>query len=164
MSTAPSDTTVVLAFDGYDELQVWYPVLRLREAGSPVVLVGITDAITTSVLGYPLMPEAALADLDPAVASAVIVPGGQSEVAGDPAIAEYLAKVLANGAYVAAIGSGAEVLRAANLPGVPVIDESDADVALVEDGPVLLARDTDSLPAFMQRLLELTSLDQHGAH
>ncbi|MCP6530426.1 hypothetical protein NL480_27315, partial [Klebsiella pneumoniae] len=61
MSTAPSDTTVVLAFDGYDELQVWYPVLRLREAGSPVVLVWITDAITTSVLGYPLMPEAALA-------------------------------------------------------------------------------------------------------
>jgi protease I len=67
----------VLAEDVYQELEFWYPVMRFREKGADVVVAAPrTDQPCRSFLGYPLVAESAISELDPFVLDAVVVPGG----------------------------------------------------------------------------------------
>ena len=43
----------VLVREGYQELEFWYPLLRLREEGVDVKVIGATDHTYHSKLGYP---------------------------------------------------------------------------------------------------------------
>src|SRR5579864_4362837 len=61
----------------YQEMELWYPLYRLQEAGARVVVVAAEAGKTyTSKLGYPVKSEAAFQDLDPMEFDGVIVPGG----------------------------------------------------------------------------------------
>ena len=56
----------VLAENMYQELELWYPVLRMREEGATVVIVGTGSASTyTSKLGYPVTVDVAAGDVSP---------------------------------------------------------------------------------------------------
>ena len=67
----------VLVEQKYEELEVWYPVYRLREAGCEVVLVGPKAGETyPSKLGYPAKSDAAAADVSADKFHAVVIPGG----------------------------------------------------------------------------------------
>ena len=53
----------VLAEDYYENLELWYPVLRLREAGAQVTIVGPKAGETyKSKEGYPAKADVAAAD------------------------------------------------------------------------------------------------------
>ena len=55
----------VLVENMYQELELWYPVLRLREAGAAVTIVGPTAGeVYASKLGYPAIAEAGVDDID----------------------------------------------------------------------------------------------------
>jgi protease I len=82
-------TIAVLAGEGYQELELWYPVLRAREAGADVAVVTSEPAGVTSHLGYPLIPVGQ--DTDPDRFDAVVVAG---TVTGVPALSEAQTKVL----------------------------------------------------------------------
>jgi len=67
----------ILAEDNYQELELWYPLLRLREAGAEVKVIGTGSAETyTSKRGYPVTVDAAADEVKAAHFDAVIVPGG----------------------------------------------------------------------------------------
>ena len=67
----------VLVEQKYEELEVWYPVYRLREAGCEVTLVGPEAGKTyPSKLGYPAKADAAAEDVSAADFDAVVIPGG----------------------------------------------------------------------------------------
>src|SRR5437868_7069645 len=67
----------VLVEQMYEELEVWYPVYRLREAGCKVVLVGPEAGKTyPSKLGYPATAEAAAKDVRASDFAAIVIPGG----------------------------------------------------------------------------------------
>jgi hypothetical protein len=67
----------VLAENQYQELELWYPLMRLREEGANVLVVAPTsDQIYVSKLGYPVKPDLAVADVQPADLDAVVIPGG----------------------------------------------------------------------------------------
>src|SRR5436309_9435691 len=67
----------VLVEQQYQELEVWYPVYRLREAGCVVVLVGPEAGKTyPSKLGYPATADAAAGAVSAADFDAVVIPGG----------------------------------------------------------------------------------------
>jgi len=67
----------VLVEQQYQEMEVWYPVYRLREAGARVVLVGPEAGVTyPSKLGYPAKSEVAAKDVKADTFDAVVVPGG----------------------------------------------------------------------------------------
>ena len=67
---------VVLAEDMYEDLELWYPVLRLREEGAQVVIVGTgSSASYTGLKGYPLTVEATIDQVSAEEVDAVIVPG-----------------------------------------------------------------------------------------
>jgi protease I len=67
----------ILAESEYEDLELWYPLLRMQEAGAEVTVVGMPGVETYhSKHGYPVRVDIA-ADAIPAdVFDAIIVPGG----------------------------------------------------------------------------------------
>jgi len=67
----------VFLYPGFQEMEFWYPVLRLREIDADVVVIGIdgTEA-AASVLGYPVVPNVALTATSPGDYAALFIPGG----------------------------------------------------------------------------------------
>ena len=68
---------IALVDHEFDDLELWYPVLRLREEGAQVDLVG-PKADTTYVGkdGVPVDSDYAFGDVNPDDYDAVIIPGG----------------------------------------------------------------------------------------
>jgi protease I len=163
----------VLAEEEYQELEFWYPVLRLREEGADVIVVAPqTERAYESRLGYPLLAESTIDDLDTATLDGVVIPGG---VAGQrleklEAVVEMVRGLHERGSVTAAIGTGAGVLAAAgalkdrrftaegSFGAELASDGTFADEDVVVDGTVITSRRADDLPAFFRSIQQtLTS-------
>jgi protease I len=122
-----ASTVGVFVFNGYQELEFWYPVLRLREAGVPVTVIGVDgDQAAYSVLGYPVVPNVALDKSSPGEFAALVVPGGNLGVVADhPALRRFLTHAGGKGAILAGISQGCAVLprEAAKTVVAPTPDE-----------------------------------------
>src|SRR5919199_1641658 len=69
----------ILAETLYEDLELWYPYYRLREAGADVFVVGSGSAETyQSKHGYPVTVDAEADTVTASQFDAVIVPGGYS--------------------------------------------------------------------------------------
>src|SRR5688572_3256921 len=67
----------VLVDNMYQEMEVWYPLFRLQEAGAEVVTVGSVAGQTyTSKLGYPCKAEKSYDEVSAADFDGVVIPGG----------------------------------------------------------------------------------------
>lgn len=68
---------IALVEDDFEDLELWYPVLRLREEGTTVDLVG-KEANKTYVgkYGVPATSDKAFGDVDVASYDGILVPGG----------------------------------------------------------------------------------------
>lgn len=130
----------------FQEVEFWYPVLRLREEKHSVSVIGLQadEAAVLSRLGYPVIPEVGLAEgLDGF--DVLVVPGTFSESAPRPALEQALAQAHARGATVAASGTSTAMLeRAGLLPASGAAGER-----------VLLSADADAMPEFAKALLAL---------
>jgi protease I len=61
----------------FEDLELWYPVLRLREEGATVHIVGPKANETyTGKYGVPIQSDYAFADIEPSDYDAILVPGG----------------------------------------------------------------------------------------
>lgn len=106
-------TIAVLAAEGYQELELWYPVLRAREAGADVAVVTSGPGGVSSHLGYPLIPVGQ--DTEPGLFDAVVVAG---TVTGAPALSDAQTALLraasAAGKPIYTIGTASSVAAAAD--------------------------------------------------
>lgn len=112
----------VFLYNGFQEMEFWYPVLRLREIGADVVAIGVDgpDA-AVSVLGYPVVPNVAMANTSAADFAALIVPGGNvMTLAGNAAFAQFLRDAQRGGARLAATSQAAALV-----PGARVAQTTD---------------------------------------
>ncbi|HIE38599.1 MAG TPA: protease, partial [Anaerolineae bacterium] len=67
----------VLAENNYQDLELWYPLLRLREEGVEVRVIGTGSATTyTSKHGYPVTVDAAADEVSAADFDGIVIPGG----------------------------------------------------------------------------------------
>jgi protease I len=121
----------VLAENMYQELELWYPVMRLREEGCNVVVVGPAQQTYASKLGYPVTPDMTVAEAAPAAFDAVVIPGGfaPEQMRRHPAMIEFVRKVHDQGSLVAAVCHAGLVLASAGI----VRDRDLTCVALVKD-------------------------------
>ena len=158
----------VLAENLYEDLDLWYPLLRLREAGAEVFVVGAGPAdVYTSLHGYPVKPDAEADVVDAAQFDAIVIPGGYAPdlMRRSPALVRLVRDALQQERIVAAIGHAAWVLVTAGvLPGRTVTchrairdDVINAgatylDREAVRDGTLLTARSTDDLPALLREV------------
>src|SRR5258708_17064395 len=75
-----SGKTIALLVDNiYQEMEVWYPLFRLREAGAQVVTVGAKAGETyASKLGYPVHCDKSYDEVSAAEFDGVVIPGGDA--------------------------------------------------------------------------------------
>src|ERR1700731_3957862 len=103
----------VVVRDGYQELEFWYPVLRFREEGATVTVIGADGERTyVSKLGYPVIPDAPLSALSPKNFDLIVVPSGS---AGTGELPRFLEDAAATGCILGTIGEASQVLGAAGL-------------------------------------------------
>lgn len=162
-------SVAVLVHDAYQDLEFWYPVLRLREDGTPVTVVGCDPAKTyLSKLEYPVIPDIGIDGTQANEFAAVIVPGGGAgeRIARVPRMLSFIADAAARGAVLGATSEGVMALAAAGaLTGKRVAARKDArdglrrvdaiciDDPIVTDGRIVTARSTNELPAFFPAFL-----------
>ena len=79
LSHRPLDGIRILALvgDDYEDLELWYPKLRLEEAGAHVTVAGSMQGRTYSGKhGYPCTSDAAIGDMEAADFHGILIPGG----------------------------------------------------------------------------------------
>lgn len=68
---------MILVEEQYEDLELWYPLLRLREAGAEVTVVGPeAGAEYKGKHGYPVMSDVAASEVQSDTPDAIIIPGG----------------------------------------------------------------------------------------
>jgi len=160
----------VLVEQQYQELEVWYPIYRLREAGCKVTVVGPEAGHTyPSKLGYPCKSDKAARDVSAADFDILIVPGGFAPdyLRRHEAILNLVSAMCEQGKVVASICHGPWVLCSTRaLKGkkatcffaikddVRNAGATYVDAEVVRDGNLITSRKPDDLPAFMQAILE----------
>jgi len=121
----------VLAENMYQELELWYPLMRLREENCNVVVVGPAEQTYASKLGYPVKPDMAIGDADPTMFDAVVIPGGfaPENMRRHKAMIEFVRKTHDQGSLIAAVCHAGLVLASAGIAR----DRDLTCVALVKD-------------------------------
>lgn len=121
----------VLAENMYQELELWYPLMRLREEGCNVVVVGPAAQTYASKLGYPVKPDMTIAEADAAMFDAVVIPGGfaPENMRRTRALIDFVRKVHDQGSLIAAVCHAGLVLASAGIAR----DKDLTCVALVKD-------------------------------
>jgi protease I len=163
----------ILCFVGdiYEDLELWYPKLRLQEAGAEVVLAG-PEARQKYVgkNGYPCVSDAAISEMNSADFDGVICPGGfmPDKLRRDPKVLSLIAEFHEAGKLVAAICHGgwlpisAKVYDGVRVTGSPGIKDDLVNAgAIWEDATVVVdrhfvsSRKPDDLPDFCKGMLQV---------
>lgn len=163
----------ILIFVGeiYEDLELWYPKLRLIEAGAEVVVAGPEAHKTyAGKNGYPCVSDAAIADMNEADFDGLILPGGfmPDKLRRDPKVKSLTREFAEAGKLVAAICHGgwmaisAGVYKGVRVTGSPgIMDDLINAGALWEDTPVVVdrnfvsSRKPDDLPDFCREILRV---------
>ena len=161
-------TIAVLVADLYQEMEVWYPLLRFREDGAITVAVGdAAEKTYTSKKGYPVVSDKSIAEVSAADFDAVIVPGGWAPDAlrQDERVLKLVREMDKAGKIVAAICHAGWVLCSADIvrgrkatcfkaikddmihAGAHYVDEE-----VVVDGNLITSRVPTDLPAFCREV------------
>ena len=108
----------ILVDNIYQEMEVWYPYYRLKEAGAEVVTAGAKAGETyTSKLGYPIKADVSYDSLKAADYDGVVVPGGYApdHIRRHAKALEFVREIDAQGKLVAAICHAPWVLCSAGV-------------------------------------------------
>ncbi len=159
----------ILAESNYQELELWYPLLRMREAGAEVSVIGMAGVDTyQSKLGYPVKVDLAAENAAPDGFDAVIVPGGYAPdlMRRHQPMLALVRGVFERGGIVATIchagwvAISAGILRGRRATCVPAIKDdminagaTYVDAEVVQDGNLITSRVPNDLPAFCRTII-----------
>lgn len=162
---------LILVGDIYEDLELWYPKLRLEEAGAEVVIAGpAADTRYDGKNGYPCTSDAAIGDMNESDFDALVVPGGfmPDKLRRDQVVLDLLRAFDAAKKPLAAICHGgwipisAGIYRGVRVTGSPGIKDDLVNAgAIFEDAEVVVdrhhvsSRRPGDLPAFCRELIKL---------
>jgi deglycase len=167
--TLEGKRVALLIEDDYQELEGWYPKLRLEEAGAEVTVVGSgrKDSFE-SKLGYPMEADVSADQVKAEDFDAVIVPGGfaPDHMRLCPPMVDLVREVFEAGKLTAAICHGGWMLCSAGAvkgrraTGYDPIrcDVENAggewvDEAVVVDGNLITSRTPPDIPQFLAAIV-----------
>jgi protease I len=160
----------------YQEMELWYPLYRLREAGAETVLVAPKGGQKyESKHGYPATSQLASADARASDFDAVVIPGGYApdHMRRDAKLVELVREMDAQGKVVAAICHAGWMLVSAGIlrgrratcfssikDDVVAAGGRYEDAPVVQDGNLITSRQPDDLPAFAAAIVEALAADR----
>ena len=170
---------LILVGDVYEDLELWYPRLRLIEAGAQVVVAGQRAGHTyAGKNGYPCVSDAAIEKVRAADFNGLVVPGGfmPDKLRRDPQVLQLVRDFAESGKLVAAICHGgwipisARVYRGVKVTGSPGIKDDLVnagaqfeDASVIVDRHFVSSRKPEDLPDFCRGILAvLTGKEVRG--
>lgn len=159
----------ILAENNFNVLELWYPLLRFREEGAEVLVIGAKGATKhESGHGYDATVDMAADDVSAADFDAVIVPGGYAPdlMRRHKAMVDLVREAHGQGKVVAAICHAGWMLVSAGIArgkkatcffsikddliaaGAHYVDEE-----VVQDGNLITSRTPRDLPAFCRTII-----------
>lgn len=161
----------VLAFVGdiYEDLELWYPKLRLEAAGFGVKVAGEEVRTFAGKHGYPAAADLRIADAKSTAFAGLLIPGGfmPDKLRRNPDVLRLTREFFEKGKLVAFICHGgwipisAKILKGKRATGsLGIKDDLEnagaiwVDEAVVVDGNVISSRTPKDLPAFGEALVE----------
>lgn len=168
VSSNRTRVSVVLVEDKYEDLELWYPIYRLREAGLNVLIAGTGKPEYVGKMGYVCRPDVPVDQVNPEEIDCVVIPGGScpEKLRLSRGAIELVRKAFYAGKVVAAICHGPQVLISAGVlkgkrvtgyrgiwddlrnAGAVVLDEP-----VVVDENLITSRVPNDLPAFGRELV-----------
>ncbi|MFX0070627.1 MAG: type 1 glutamine amidotransferase domain-containing protein [Candidatus Hermodarchaeota archaeon] len=159
-----------LATDGYEDLELHYPRIRLIEAGYKIELISLVKREIKGKWGYPIMPNKKIDDANPEEYDGVIIPGGTKNpdyLRRNKKILDFVGKINQDGKLVGAICHAgwvlisAKVVKDRNATSYFAIKDDMInagvlfkDQAVVVDNNLITSRTPDDLPEFMKAVLD----------
>jgi protease I len=159
----------------YEDLELWYPKIRLEEAGYTVTVAAPEAGVEyKGKHGYPCVSDAAIADMHAEDFDAMLVPGGfaPDKLRRDPKVLELVRdindaeKPLAHICHAGWILISAGVLKGRNTTSTVGIkdDMNNAgatwiDEAVVIDGNQIASRTPKDLDVFAKAIVDMLQLN-----
>jgi len=159
----------ILATDGYEDLELHYPRIRLNEAGYETELISLHRREIKGKYGYPIKPDKLIREVNPMDYDGVIIPGGTKNsgyLRREKDVLKFVAKINDAGRLVAAICHAGWVLISAKIVNgrnatsyFAIKDDMVNAGTSFEDSPVVIdnnlitSRTPNDLPDFMKAVL-----------
>ncbi len=159
---------LVLVEQVYEDLELWYPKIRLQEEGFEVVVAGPERALYTGKHGYPCRADRSFAEVRAAEFDALVIPGGfaPDKLRRIPQVLDLVRefdrdrKPIAMICHAGWVPISAKILKGRKVTGVSAIrdDLENAgatflDQSVVTDGHLISSRTPADLPDFCKALL-----------
>ncbi len=153
----------------YQELELWYPLLRLKEEGIETKLVGSGSSdLYTGRNGFPAKPEVTASSISARDFDGLIIPGGFAPdyLRRYPVVINLVKETFQQGKLIGALCHGpsvlisADIIRGKRVTGNHAIRDDIinagaefVDMQAVVDGNILTAQGPNDLPVFMKEVL-----------
>jgi protease I len=163
---------LIFAAPMFEDMELLYPLYRLREEDAEVVVAGLGQARYTGKKGHPVDVDANVGDLSARAFDAVIVPGGYApdHLRRSERVLEIVRDAFEDGKPVAAICHAgwvpisAGIVKGKRLTSVRAIRDDLVnagadwvDEAVVVDGNLITSREPPDLGAFCRTIIEALS-------
>ncbi len=171
MDTLKNQSVLMFVEDIYEDLELWYPCLRLREEGARVVIAGPkAGAVYTGKHGYPCPADAAIDVMQEKDFAGLVIPGGfaPDKLRRLPKVKELTRQFHAAGKLVAHICHAGWIpisagimrgFRCTSTPGIKDdLENAGAiwlDEPLVIDRHMVSSRRPEDLPDFCRGILQV---------
>ncbi|HIG97995.1 TPA: type 1 glutamine amidotransferase [Candidatus Woesearchaeota archaeon] len=160
---------MILAEKEYEDLELWYPKLRLIEEGFQVVVAGTGEKNYEGKNGYPVEVDGNIKDYKARDFDAVIIPGGWAPdmLRRHKEVLDFIRELNSAGKTVAAIChagwviASAGIVKGKNLTCFSAIKDDMinagakyTDKEVVVDGNLITSRKPADLPAFCREIIK----------
>ncbi|MEX2493882.1 MAG: type 1 glutamine amidotransferase domain-containing protein [Nitrospirales bacterium] len=160
---------LVLVEDLYEDLELWYPVLRFREEGAQVVLAGTGKKTYQGKHGYPVTVDSHINSITGKDFHAVVIPGGYApdRLRRYPEVLSLIQdmykseKVVAAICHAAWIPISAGIVKGKRMTCFASIKDDlinagalYEDAEVVRDGLLISSRQPEDLGAFCREIIQ----------
>jgi protease I len=161
----------------YEDLELWYPKIRLEEEGVRTVVAGLGERTYQGKRGYPITVDASVDDVTARDFDGLVIPGGYAPdiLRRSPRVLQLVREIFAAGKPVAFICHAgwvpisAGILRGKKGTSVGAIKDDLVNAGLLwEDSPVVVdgnlisSRTPADLPAFCKALIAALRAEKGG--
>jgi protease I len=161
-------TVLFFAAPLYEDLELWYPKIRLEEEGARTVVAGLGERTYQGKRGYPITVDASVDDVAARDFDGLVIPGGYAPdiLRRSPRVLQLVREIFQAGKPVAFICHAgwvpisAGILRGKRGTSVGAIKDDLVNAGLLwEDSPVVVdgnlisSRTPADLPAFSKALI-----------
>jgi protease I len=172
MTAKKTRKIAILVEKDYQDMEVWYPLFRLKEAGHEVVAVGTTQKSYKGKYGYPIECDATIDKVKVKDFDGVVIPGGWAPdfLRLSPEVLKFVADLDRAGKMVAAICHAGWVIASAGIVKgrkctsyIAIRDDlvhagaKWKDKEVVVDKNLITARTPNDLPVFLKAILAFLS-------